>query len=177
MTSSLAATETALNLSQYDTSVENNVTPSRPPKFPGPGLNYTVPGTTRTFRFTNPRRLTSLNRSVVFNVLPRNPLCQALAGTADACGFLDGYCSMGDPGVAKIDDMPQPFETQLGKGDTIRVEVRRGLTGPRFVSGLITRQPFLFGDIFVNGRRVNVEGSTSSTSARGDGFAFWFTSR
>lgn len=191
LTSELAATEPQANLSQYDTSVENNVTPSRPRKWPASVLNLTVDdgGTMRTFRFTNPRRLTTLNRSVVFNILPRNPLCQILQGTPqdvnndgmidddDRCLFLSGYCSNGDPGVATIDGLPQPFTMELGKGDTIRVEARRGLTGPQFLSPLITRQPFLFGEIFVNGRRVNVEGSTSSSSSRGDGFAFWFTSR
>lgn len=175
------ALDPSYNLAQYDTSVVNNASPSKPPRFTGPTNDVTVDddGTLRTFRFRNARRLTTVNRDVVYNLLARNPLCQVLNDDPDEanCSFLNGVCSQGDPGQATIDGLAQPFTMELGKGDSVRVEVRRSLSGPPLLGSLITGQPSLNGAMFVNGNRVNVEGDSTSSNASGDGFVFWYTSR
>lgn len=182
LTSALAATEAAFNLSEYDDSQE--AAPRADPRTM-PTLNtfaiVSDGGMERRFAFRNPRRLTRLNRSVILGI--NSPLCDVLDANqpqvphTPACTLLSGRCSDILPQEASIDGLDQPFEIELGKGDLIRVEVRRAGTPQMQLGPLIVGTPGLNAALFIGGRRVNVVGDSSLDSTPGDSFAFTYTSR
>ena len=159
------------NIAEYDTTVVSGFTP---PKVP---LTIDDGGTLRTFKFPNPRRLSSANRDVVEAIT--NPLYEFDPTTY---GYLDGLCSVGDPGPSDIAGDEQPFDFDLGKGETLRVQARKSFTAPPEMvdaagNSLILLEPALAGRMALDGKGINVRGDPSSTNAPGDGVIFFFTSR
>ena len=158
------------NLAEYDTTVltGSNIRPS---------ITVDDNGTMRTFRFQNDRRLTAVNRVVVAGV--DNPLADILNNDGDMNNDLtlgNGICSLADLGPPTINGVPAPFMADIGKGDTIRVEVRKAFAAALSLP-LGTQQAAITGSITIDGTSTNVSGTTSSTSAPGDGFAFFYTAR
>lgn len=159
------------NLSEYDTTEL-------------PGSNARAPitvddgGTMRTFRFQNDRRLTAVNRVVVAGV--RNPIADILNSDMDMNNNLslgNGICSLADLGVPTINGAPAPFTAEINKGDTLRVEVRKGFAAALTLPISQMLQAQIAGEITVDGVPTNVTGTTASSSTPGDGFSFFYTAR
>ncbi|MEE8411549.1 MAG: hypothetical protein V3S47_03535 [Acidobacteriota bacterium] len=133
----------------------------------------------RTFRWSNPRQMTTVNRTVV--VATSNPLSDFDSVTY---GFGKGLCSVSvDPGPSSLAGAPQPFTFELRKGDTIKVEARKALFPP---SGLVDEsgepltviEPKLVGRLAIDGVDItNLGGDASSAAVQGDGFSFFYSSR
>jgi len=133
----------------------------------------------RTFRWSNARQLTAVNRNVL--LATSNPLTDFDAVTYS---YRNGKCSESlDPGPSGFAGAPQPFTFMLGKGDTIKVEARKALAPPaelRDVVGnpLTVIEPVIVGRLQVDGINIgSLGGDSTSGPVAGDGFSFFYSSR
>ncbi len=133
----------------------------------------------RTFVWSSPRQMTTVNRTVV--LATSNPLNDINPQTY---GFRNGLCSVSvDPGPSSVAGAPQPFVFELGKGDTIKVEARKAVASP---PGLVNEvgqpltliEPVIVGRLAIDGVNItNLGGDSSSGTLVGDGFSFFYSSR
>ena len=133
----------------------------------------------RTFVWSSPRQMTTVNRTVV--LATSNPLNDINPQTY---GFRNGLCSVSvDPGPSSVAGAPQPFVFELGKGDTIKVEARKAVASP---PGLVDEvgqpltliEPVIVGRLAIDGVNItNLGGDSSSGTLVGDGFSFFYSSR
>ena len=161
---------TDTNLTPYDPQVLFGNTILKPNPFPFGGSS---------FRFSNARQMTTVNRNVV--VATDNPL-----STLDPMqfGYKSGLCSVStDPGPASFGGAPQPYTVVLGKGDTIKVEARKAVNPPMGLDDgagnpLTQIEPVLVGRLAIDGINISgLGGDASSDPVAGDGFSFFYSSR
>jgi hypothetical protein len=125
----------------------------------------------RRFTFSNPRRHPQTYVDVM--MATSNPLVDILGmAPADALGA--GLCAIDNPGPTSIDGQPSPFTLVLNKGDTVVVEAASADNAPPGLElgSILLNKPLLAGSLTLDGRVVNVNGTTS-----GDSFKFSFTTR
>ncbi|ANM28765.1 hypothetical protein ABI59_02780 [Acidobacteria bacterium Mor1] len=103
--------------------------------------------------FRNPRRLTAASRTVM--------------ASNNCPGF--------DAGEPMIGGLAQPFSFEVESGDTILVEARRGSTIPGGLS--VTSEPTLAVETTLDGRGVEVLGTTSTGPEAGSPLSYSFTVR
>jgi hypothetical protein len=152
------------NLALYDQNQPSTTAPVKAPITVG----------SRTFRFSDVpeerRQLSAANREVVRAVF--NPLS---ALDPDTYGLGNGLCSSYDPGESVIDNQEQPLEVVLRKGDTIKVELRRGSNTPEgIVFGV---EPEIKTVLLLDGREVSVNGTDLTTKEPGAPLSFTYTFR
>ncbi len=172
----LRAGETVMGEIVISTDLENNLTPYDEQVYTE-GIRtqnpivFNTPAGPRTFRFMNPppRRLAAANHEVMAAVT--NPLFQLAPGTY---GIGNGLCSLGYPGEAGINGLAQPLTIELNKGDTLVVQARKAASAPPG-TWYLGAHPKLKGVLLLDGQPVQVNGTTMSTAATGDGISFSFT--
>lgn len=178
---STSALSPTFNKAKYDTILVRGSTSARPNNVPpatgNPPLWVEING--RFFRFVVRGRLTSVNRDVIAST--SNPLTTMSPSTY---GYMSGLCSISDPGPASIDTVPQPYSLEIRKGDTVIVEARKSLFPPagivdNMLNSLILREPAITGRMFLDGNRIEVEGSQTSGGQTdpGSGISIRFTAR
>jgi hypothetical protein len=157
------------NLSLYDgNSPQLNLTPTKAP------ITIDDGGQLRTFRFSTEleerRILSSVNRLVVSST--SNPL-HDFDPVAYPLG--NGLCSAVDPGEARVDNQPLPLSLTLLKGDTLKVELRRGTVPPPGINYNV--EPRMRMLLLLDGREITVQGENLTTNEPGSGASFTYTFR
>ncbi len=127
-----------------------------------------------TYAFDPKYRSTATRAEVL--AATSNPLSTAQPATYP---YGSGLCSIFDPGPGDIDGQAQPFTLEIGKGDTVIVESRKGLESPLFLpngQGALFAEPLIRAFVSLDGRNLQtLSGNTASTPDQGSGFRFSFT--
>jgi hypothetical protein len=160
-----ASLSVTANLTNYDTiAYPGSPVPAQDPIVVGD------PPNTRTFLFSNGRRMSAANEQVMRAT--SNPLSTL---DPDTYGLGDGLCSNAYPGPSLLDGGPPPKTIVLNKGDTVIVNARRA-DEPRLGVYYLPSGAAIRGELTLNGQRVNVIGDYTSDKDPGAGFSFSFTS-
>jgi len=156
------------NLSLYDGNSSSSNAPFKNPITIGEGEDA------RTFRFGTDfeerRVLSGANRDIVSATT--NPLHDIDPVTYP---LGDGLCSSYDPGFARVDNQPLPLNLTLLKGDSLKVELRRGFAPPEGMEYSI--EPQLRMLLLLDGRSVTVQGDDITGKEPGAGASFTYTFR
>jgi hypothetical protein len=167
VTSPIALNDSSASVTEYDQFV---------PNIPGvpPAISPIMIGA-RTFKFESPRRRSAANLQVASST--SNPLFVADPGTY---GFGNGLCSLafyGPPVVDAPGANNYPLTFTLGKGDSVTVKAIRALEPyPNAVPGANLASVQIQASLTTEGRTVAVEGTTGTSPATNNSFAFTFQS-